>query len=89
MEVETYTEEYDATDDGNVCPQYDIGSGAPAGDEDCLNLNVYSPKIGNYVFSDFNCFLTVFKDAYAHHEKKKKMRAESIKKKKKIAGTFP
>ena len=45
VEVEPYTEEYDATDDGNVCPQYDIGSGGPAGDEDCLNLNVYTPKI--------------------------------------------
>jgi len=45
VEVETYEEEFDATDDGNVCPQYDIGSGGPAGDEDCLNLNVYTPKI--------------------------------------------
>jgi len=45
VEVEPYTEEYDATDDGNVCPQFDIGSGGPAGDEDCLNLNVYTPKI--------------------------------------------
>jgi len=45
VEVEQYEEEFDATDDGNVCPQYDIGSGGPAGDEDCLNLNVYTPKI--------------------------------------------
>jgi len=45
VEVEHYEEEFDATDDGNVCPQYDIGSGGPAGDEDCLNLNVYAPKI--------------------------------------------
>ena len=45
MEVEPFTEEYDATDDGNVCPQYDIGSASTAGDEDCLNLNVYAPKI--------------------------------------------
>jgi len=44
VEVEPYEEEFDATDDGNVCPQYDIGSGGPAGDEDCLNLNVYTPK---------------------------------------------
>lgn len=43
--MEPYTEEYDATDDGNVCPQYDIGSGSPVGDEDCLNVNVYTPKI--------------------------------------------
>ena len=45
VEVEPYEGEFDATDDGNVCPQYDIGSGGPAGDEDCLNLNVYTPKI--------------------------------------------
>merc|ERR1711963_343658 len=45
VDVEPYEEEYDATDDGNVCPQYDIGSSSPAGDEDCLNLNVYTPKI--------------------------------------------
>jgi len=45
VEVEPYEEEFDATDDGNVCAQYDIGSGGPAGDEDCLNLNVYTPKI--------------------------------------------
>jgi len=45
VEVDPYEEEFDATDDGNVCPQYDIGSGGPAGDEDCLNLNVYTPKI--------------------------------------------
>lgn len=45
VEVEPYEEEFDATDDGNVCPQYDIGSGGPAGDEDCLNLNVYTPKV--------------------------------------------
>jgi len=45
VEVEPFTEEYDATDDGNVCPQYDIGSASTAGDEDCLNLNVYTPKV--------------------------------------------
>jgi len=45
VEVEPYEEEFDATDDGNVCPQFDIGTAAPAGDEDCLNLNVYTPKI--------------------------------------------
>ena len=45
MEVEPFTEEYDATDDGNVCPQYDIGSASAVGDEDCLNLNVYTPKV--------------------------------------------
>lgn len=45
VEVDPYDEEYDATDDGNVCPQFDIGSSSAAGDEDCLNLNVYTPKI--------------------------------------------
>ena len=43
--MDPYDEEYDATDDGNVCPQFDIGSSSAAGDEDCLNLNVYTPKI--------------------------------------------
>ncbi len=45
VEVETYIEDYDATDDGNICPQFDISAGEPMGDEDCLNLNVYTPKI--------------------------------------------
>jgi carboxylesterase type B len=47
VEVEPFTEEYDASDDGNVCPQYDIGSGSPVGDEDCLNLNVFTSKVDN------------------------------------------
>ena len=42
-EVEEFTGEFDGTNDGNICPQFDIGSGGPAGDEDCLNLNVYTP----------------------------------------------
>jgi len=45
VEVEAYTEEFDATDDGNICPQFDISASEPMGDEDCLNLNVYTPKI--------------------------------------------
>ena len=28
-----------------VADQFDISSNAPIGDEDCLNLNVYSPKL--------------------------------------------
>ena len=28
-----------------VCPQFEIGSGSAVGDEDCLNLNVYAPKL--------------------------------------------
>ena len=43
--VGTWSDVRDATEDGNLCPQYDISSSAPMGDEDCLNLNVYSPKL--------------------------------------------
>lgn len=45
VEVESYTEEYDATEDGMNCPQYMVGAGEVMGDEDCLNLNVYTPKV--------------------------------------------
>ena len=45
VEVEPYDEEFDATDDGIVCPQFAIGAGEAMGDEDCLNLNVYTPKV--------------------------------------------
>lgn len=45
VEVETYEDEFDALDDGNVCPQFELASGKPVGDEDCLNLNVYTPKL--------------------------------------------
>ena len=38
-------DEFDATSDGNVCPQYDVGSASAVGDEDCLNINVYTPNI--------------------------------------------
>ena len=37
--------EYDATDDGHICPQYDIATSTPVGDEDCLNLNIFTPKL--------------------------------------------
>jgi len=43
--VDSWTDVKDATEDGNLCPQFDISSNAPMGDEDCLNLNVYSPKL--------------------------------------------
>jgi len=36
---------FEAFEDGNLCPQYDISSAEPIGDEDCLNLNVYTPKV--------------------------------------------
>ncbi len=45
VEVESWEGELDATDDGNVCPQYDISTASPVGDEDCLFLNVYTPKL--------------------------------------------
>ena len=38
-------EEYDATDDGHICPQFDIATSTPVGDEDCLNLNIFTPKL--------------------------------------------
>lgn len=28
-----------------MCPQFDISSAEAIGDEDCLNLNVYTPKL--------------------------------------------
>ncbi len=45
MEVDPWEKEFDATDDGSVCPQWDISQGKPVGDEDCLFLNVYTPKV--------------------------------------------
>ena len=45
VEVETYAEEFDATEDGMNCPQWMVGAGEVMGDEDCLNLNVYTPKV--------------------------------------------
>jgi len=45
VEVEDYEDEFDATDDGSVCPQFSIGEMAPIGDEDCLNINVYTPSL--------------------------------------------
>merc|ERR1712123_532801 len=44
-DVEPWTEMLDATEDGSLCPQYDISQSLPIGDEDCLSLNVYSPKL--------------------------------------------
>ena len=45
VEVEPYEDEFDATEDGNVCPQFNVASFEPIGDEDCLNINVYTPKL--------------------------------------------
>ncbi|KAK2724449.1 cholinesterase 1-like [Artemia franciscana] len=35
----------DALEDGEICPQFDIGANQPIGDEDCLFLNVYTPSV--------------------------------------------
>jgi len=45
QEVDPWTEMLDATEDGSLCPQYDISQSLPIGDENCLSLNVYSPKL--------------------------------------------
>lgn len=45
VEVDPWTETFHATEDGNLCPQYDISQSDSIGDENCLNLNVYSPKL--------------------------------------------
>uniref|UniRef100_A0A0K2USU3 Esterase FE4like [Apis mellifera] n=1 Tax=Lepeophtheirus salmonis TaxID=72036 RepID=A0A0K2USU3_LEPSM len=44
-ELEPWTETVEAVEDGHICPQYDIANSIPLGDEDCLFLNVYTPKI--------------------------------------------
>jgi len=44
-EVAPWSDTVDATEDGNLCPQFDISQNEPIGDEDCLNLNVYTPKL--------------------------------------------
>merc|ERR1719266_2411842 len=43
--VESWEEVRDATEDGNLCPQFDISANKPMGDEDCVTLNVYTPKL--------------------------------------------
>jgi len=45
QEVIHWADTLDVTEDGNLCPQFDISHNEPIGDEDCLSLNVYSPKI--------------------------------------------
>jgi len=39
----------DATKFGPVCPQVDVVTHRTVGEEDCLTLNVYSPKVINYL----------------------------------------
>ncbi|XP_046813431.1 cholinesterase 2-like [Vespa crabro] len=43
VEVDSWTKEFDATKDGPVCPQ--IYNNTFIGQEDCLNLNVYTPQL--------------------------------------------
>ena len=45
MPVESWEEVREATEDGHLCPQFDISANKPMGDEDCLTLNVYTPKL--------------------------------------------
>jgi len=45
VEVDPWNDVFQATEDGNICPQYDISQNEPVGDEDCLSLNVYTPKL--------------------------------------------
>jgi len=45
VEVGHWPDTLDATEDGSLCPQFDISHNEPIGDEDCLSLNVYTPKM--------------------------------------------
>ena len=45
MEVGHWPDTLDVTEDGSLCPQFDISHNEPIGDEDCLTLNVYTPKM--------------------------------------------
>merc|ERR1711972_1150747 len=45
VEVGHWPDTLDATEDGSLCPQFDISHNEPIGDEDCLTLNVYTPKM--------------------------------------------
>lgn len=40
--------------DGHLCPQFDIATGKPTGDEDCLTLNIYTPKVISYLVAYFS-----------------------------------
>merc|ERR1712013_301296 len=42
QEVDPWTEMLDATEDGSLCPQYDISQSLPIGDENCLSLNAFN-----------------------------------------------
>jgi len=44
-EPKPWTDVLDTKDDGSVCPQFDITANEPMGDEDCLTLNIYTPKV--------------------------------------------
>merc|ERR1711988_1104458 len=45
VEVGHWPDTLDVTEDGSLCPQFDISHNEPIGDEDCLTLNVYTPKM--------------------------------------------
>ena len=44
-DVAPWYDTLDTTEDGSLCPQFDISQNEAIGDEDCLSLNVYSPKL--------------------------------------------
>ncbi|XP_047352471.1 juvenile hormone esterase-like isoform X1 [Vespa velutina] len=43
VEIDPWTKEFDATKDGPICPQ--MHNNKFMGQEDCLNLNVYTPQL--------------------------------------------
>merc|ERR1712080_295469 len=45
VEIDAWSGVRDASEDGEVCPQWDISQATVVGDEDCLVLNVYTPRI--------------------------------------------
>ncbi|XP_076286448.1 cholinesterase-like [Lasioglossum baleicum] len=55
--IQPWTEVFDATEEGPTCPQFDtlFDKNTYMGDEDCLNLNVYTPML------DFNSTTTTKK----------------------------
>jgi carboxylesterase type B len=42
---ESWTGVRDAFEEGNICAQKDLFLGTYKGDDDCLYLNVYTPKV--------------------------------------------
>ena len=47
MAYGVWSSDLDASTYGAQCPQYDRSSGNVIGDEDCLFLNVYTPRFSS------------------------------------------